>query len=85
MGHLTQPGINLGEYMVYLAFVFHAFNGLRLIAIEFFGAVGRPIEPIYPYKTSLDTSRPLMIFLYLLMIIVMVAGSYDFFIHFMGH
>jgi succinate dehydrogenase / fumarate reductase cytochrome b subunit len=85
MGHLTQPYVNLGEYFIFLAFAFHAFNGLRLIAIEMFGAVGKPIEPIYPYETSLHTTRPLMTILYILMIIVMVAGSYDFFSNFYGH
>ena len=85
MGHLTQPYVNLGEYFVFLAFCFHAFNGMRLILIEMFGAVGKPIEPIYPYKTSLHTTRPMMIFFFLLMIVVMVAGSWDFFSHFYGH
>lgn len=78
MAFLTQPGVNIGEFLIFLAFGYHACNGIRLVAIELFGAVGKPIEPIYPYKTSLNHQRPLMIVIIIIMIIFIAAGTYDF-------
>ena len=78
MAFLTQPGVNIGEFLIFLAFGYHACNGIRLVAIELFGAVGKPIEPIYPYKTSLNHQRPLMIVMIIIMIIFIAAGTYDF-------
>ena len=83
MAFLTQPGVNVGEFLVFLAFAFHACNGVRLIFIELFGAVGKPIEPIYPYKTSLHATRPLMIVLMIIALIFIAAGTYDFIV--LGH
>jgi len=81
MGIFAESWIGYGEYLVFLAFAFHAFNGLRLVIIELFGGVGKPIEPIYPYKTSLNTQRPLMVVILLIVFVVIVVGSYDFFVH----
>jgi succinate dehydrogenase / fumarate reductase cytochrome b subunit len=81
MDTFARSWIGYGEYLVFLAFAFHAFNGARLVIIELFGGVGRPIEPIYPYKTSLNTQRPLMVIIILIIIAVVVVGSYDFFVH----
>ena len=78
MTFLTQPGVGIGEFLIFLAFGYHACNGVRLVAIELFGAVGKPIEPIYPYKTSLNHQRPLMIVMIIIMIIFIAAGTYDF-------
>lgn len=83
MGVLTMPGLNIAEFLIFLAFAFHACNGVRLVAIELFGAVGKPIEPVYPYKTSLDHTRPLLIILLILMLIFIAAGTYDFLM--LGH
>ncbi len=81
MATFAESWIGYGEYLVFLAFAFHAFNGFRLVAIELFGAVGKPIEPIYPYKTSLNTQRPMTIILLAIALILVIAGSYDFFVH----
>ncbi len=51
----------VGEYLVFAAFAFHAANGIRLVLVELGFGVGRPIEPVYPYKTSLDAQRSLAI------------------------
>lgn len=83
MAFLTQPGVNIGEFLIFLAFGFHACNGVRLIAIEMFGAVGKPIEPIYPYRTSVHHQRPLMIVMMIIMLIFIAAGTWDFL--FTGH
>jgi succinate dehydrogenase / fumarate reductase cytochrome b subunit len=76
---LTLPGINIGEFLIFLAFAFHACNGVRLVFIEMFGFVGKSKPPIYPYETSLDVSRPLMIVMMIIMLAFMAAGTWDFF------
>ena len=40
MGTVAGPLFRVGEFLVVLAFIFHAFNGIRLILIELGFAVG---------------------------------------------
>jgi succinate dehydrogenase / fumarate reductase cytochrome b subunit len=77
-GFFDQPVFKVGEYLVFVAFAYHALNGVRLILVELGVAVGRPIEPIYPYKTSLNVQRPLLILMMLLAAILVAAGGYEF-------
>jgi succinate dehydrogenase / fumarate reductase cytochrome b subunit len=77
-GFFHQPIFRLGEFCVVAAFAFHAFNGLRLVLVEFGFAVGKPIEPIYPYKTSLNVQRPLLIAMMLLAFLFLAVGGYNF-------
>ena len=77
-GYLHQPVFKFGEFLVLAAFGFHAFNGIRLVLIELGFAVGKPIEPVYPYKTSLTVQRPLLICMMLLAVIFIAAGGYSF-------
>jgi len=77
-GFFHQPVFKFGEFLVFAAFVYHAFNGIRLVLVELGFAVGKPIEPVYPYKTSLNVQRPLLIFMMALALIFLVAGGYDF-------
>jgi len=60
-GQGSKPIFRIGEYLLFSAFAFHAFNGLRLFFVEMGFAVGKPIEPVYPYKTSLGVQRPLFV------------------------
>jgi succinate dehydrogenase / fumarate reductase, cytochrome b subunit len=76
-GFFHQPIFKFGEYLVFAAFVIHAFNGLRLVLVELGFAVGRPIEPIYPYKTSLNVQRPLLICMMILAAIFLALGGYS--------
>jgi hypothetical protein len=46
--------------------------------VEFGFAVGKPIEPVYPYKSSLNVQRPLLILMIVLAAILLVAGGYEF-------
>ena len=39
---------------------------------------GKPIEPIYPYKTSNNVQRPLLIAMMILAAIFLAAGGYSF-------
>jgi succinate dehydrogenase / fumarate reductase cytochrome b subunit len=54
MGAVHGPVFTVGEYLVFAAFAFHAVNGIRLVLVELGFAIGKPIEPVYPYRTSVD-------------------------------
>ena len=83
MAALKQPVFKAGEFFVFLGFAFHALNGIRLICIELGLAVGKAEEPIYPYRSSLNTQRPLMVIVMVLSAILIMAGGYNIF--FLGH
>ncbi len=78
-GLLDRPIFKFGEFLVFAAFAFHAFNGVRLVLVELGVAVGKPFEPVYPYKTSLGVQRPLLIALMILAALVLLAGGAEFF------
>ncbi|MGZ6276733.1 MAG: succinate dehydrogenase, cytochrome b556 subunit [Syntrophales bacterium] len=74
---LKNPVLRLGEFCVFVIFAFHALNGIRLILIELGLAVGKAEEPIYPYKSSLNNQRPLMVIAMVLVAILIIAGGYN--------
>jgi succinate dehydrogenase / fumarate reductase, cytochrome b subunit len=80
MASVTGPLFTIGEYLVFLAFAFHAINGIRLAIIELGWGVGRPIEPVYPYQTSVDAQRPLAIAALLVAGVIAVLGTLSFFV-----
>jgi succinate dehydrogenase/fumarate reductase cytochrome b subunit len=71
----------LGEFLVLAAFGFHAFNGVRLVLVELGFAIGKPIEPVYPYKTSLHASRVVTIVLMLASAAFIILGGLEFLEH----
>lgn len=75
-GFLHSPVFEMGEYLVFAAFAYHACNGLRLVLVELGVAVGKPTEPVFPYKTSLNVQRPLLIGMMLLALILVAMGAY---------
>jgi len=79
MDSVSGPVFVLGEYLVFVAFAFHAINGIRLVLVELGWAVGEPIEPVFPYRTSVDVQRPLAIGAMILAAIIIVLGGLDFF------
>ncbi len=79
MARVTGFLFRLGEYAVFCAFAIHALNGIRLVLIELGWAVGRPIEPVYPYRTSVDVQRPLAVGVMLVAAVLVVLGGLDFF------
>jgi len=80
MGAVTGSIFKIGEYLVFAAFAFHAINGIRLGIIELGFGVGGPIEPVYPYRTSLDVQRPLAIGVLVLAAVIFVLGTLNFWV-----
>ena len=80
MKAVQGPVFVLGEYLVFAAFVLHGLNGLRLVLLELGVGVGKPIEPVYPYRTSVHVQRPLAVGVMLLAVVVVIIGGLDFFI-----
>jgi succinate dehydrogenase / fumarate reductase cytochrome b subunit len=80
MARVQGPVFTLGEYAVFCAFAIHALNGIRLVLIELGLAVGKPIEPVYPYQTSVNVQRPLAVGVMLVAAVLVVLGGLDFFI-----
>jgi succinate dehydrogenase / fumarate reductase cytochrome b subunit len=78
MDLVKGPLFTVGEFLVFAAFGFHAVNGVRLFLIELGWGVGKPIEPVYPYRTSVDVQRPLAIGAMILAAIFVVLGGLDF-------
>ena len=52
-------------------------NGIRLILVELGFGVGRPIEPVYPYRTSVDHQRSLAIGALVIAGVLAVLGALD--------
>ncbi|MDH3712233.1 MAG: succinate dehydrogenase, cytochrome b556 subunit [Gammaproteobacteria bacterium] len=72
-----SPALKFLEYLVFVAFAFHATNGVRLILIELGFAVGKAEHPVYPYRGSLHKQRPLMIVLMVVAAVLIVLGGFD--------
>lgn len=79
MENLKHPLFKFGEFLVFAGFAFHALNGIRLALIEFGLAVGPAEEPVYPYRSSLNTQRPLMLVVMIIAAIVIMTGGYNIF------
>lgn len=80
MATVSGPLFYLGEFLVFAAFAFHAINGLRLIFAELGVGVGRPIEPVYPYRTALHAQRPWLALAMVVVVLLLVVGALDFFV-----
>lgn len=80
MAQVSGTVFKLGEYAVFVAFAIHALNGIRLVLLELGIGVGKPIEPIYPYRTSVDVQRPLAVCVMLVAAVLVVLGGLDFFL-----
>jgi succinate dehydrogenase / fumarate reductase cytochrome b subunit len=78
MQAVSAPVFAWGEFLVFIAFGFHALNGVRLILVELGYAVGKPEDPVYPYRSSLNSQRPLTVILMIVATLVIAAGAYDF-------
>jgi succinate dehydrogenase / fumarate reductase cytochrome b subunit len=75
---LNNPLFKTGEYLVVVAFVYHALNGLRLLLQELGLLMAKPIPPIYPYSDSLRKKRPWTMAIIGIIIILCLVFFYDF-------
>ena len=75
---LHNPWFKFGEYLVVIAFTFHALNGLRLIIQELGFGLGKPAPPIYPYKDALRKKRPWTIAMVAIIVIIAAVFLFDF-------
>jgi succinate dehydrogenase / fumarate reductase, cytochrome b subunit len=77
-GFLENPVFEVGLYVVSVAFVFHALNGLRLILQEFGITLGRPRRPVYPFKDALRKKRALTMAFVGIIIVICIIFLVDF-------
>jgi len=82
MERLDSPLFRYGEFLVYLAFAYHALNGLRLLLTELGFFLGTPRQPVFPYTSSVKRQRPVFVVVMVVAAIVVLLGGYDFFFHF---
>jgi succinate dehydrogenase / fumarate reductase, cytochrome b subunit len=78
MAYFGGPVFKIGEFLVFLAFVYHAMNGIRLALAELGYMIGKPGLPLYPYRHSVLRQRPLMIFVMIIAAALMIIGGADF-------
>jgi succinate dehydrogenase / fumarate reductase, cytochrome b subunit len=81
MAFFKNPLFKAGEFMVFLAFAYHAINGIRLVIVELGYMIGKPGVPEYPYSHSTMRQRPLLIATMLIAAALMIIGGVDL-IHF---
>ena len=81
MALFGSPLFKVVEYLLFAAAVFHAMNGVRLLMTELGFFLGKPQEPIYPYKTSVVKHRPLTYVVMLIAGIVVILGGSSLFMH----
>ena len=79
MDILHNPWFKFGEYLVVVAFIYHALNGLRLVIQELGFALGKPTPPIYPFKDSLRKKRPGTYVMIAVVVILAALFLFDFF------
>ncbi|MDM7996398.1 MAG: succinate dehydrogenase, cytochrome b556 subunit [Acidobacteriota bacterium] len=79
MAFFDSPVFKVGEFMVFLAFAYHALNGIRLIFVELGFLVGKPGLPSYPYNYSTLRQRPLFVAVMVIALVLMIIGGADFY------
>ena len=75
---LHNPVFEVGIYLVAVAFVYHALNGLRLVLQELGFGLGKPTPPIYPYKDALRKKRPWTLAMVAVIVILALVFLFDF-------
>jgi succinate dehydrogenase / fumarate reductase cytochrome b subunit len=78
MALFAQPAFVVVEYLLFVAFVFHAANGIRLAVTELGFFLGTPSHPVYPYASSVKRHRPLTYAMMALAAVLVVLGAFGF-------
>ena len=79
MAYFSTPFFKIGEFLVFLAFAYHAINGIRLVFIELGYMIGKPHLPSYPYGYSTLRQRPFFVAVMVLAAVLMIIGGADFY------
>jgi succinate dehydrogenase / fumarate reductase, cytochrome b subunit len=79
MAFFGTPVFKIGEFLVFLAFAFHAINGIRLVFVELGYMLGKPGLPAYPYSYSTLRQKPLLLAAMVIAVVLMVIGGIDFY------
>jgi succinate dehydrogenase / fumarate reductase cytochrome b subunit len=74
---LNNPWFKVGEYLVILAFTFHALNGLRLILQELGIVLGKPTRPVFPFKDAVRKKRGLTMAIMAVVVIIAIVFLVD--------
>ena len=80
MATFGKPIFKLGEFMVFLAFAYHAINGIRLVIVELGYMLGKQGLPAYPYSYSTMRQKPLLVVVMLIAAVIMLIGGADFYL-----
>ncbi len=80
MHALETPFFKFGEFLVFVAFAYHALNGLRLLFTELGMLMGKPRRPVIPYTNAVRRQRPFFILAMVLTAILIVLGGLDFYV-----
>jgi succinate dehydrogenase / fumarate reductase, cytochrome b subunit len=80
MHALENPLAKFGEFLIFVAFAFHALNGIRLGITELGFMMGKAQRPVFPYKNSVKRHRPLTIAVMIIAAIVILMGGADFYL-----
>ncbi len=75
---LHNPWFQIGEWLVVVAFIYHALNGLRLTLQELGFVLGRPVPPIYPYKDALRKKRSWTVAMLAVVVILVLVFLFNF-------
>lgn len=79
MALFDAPVFRILEYIVFVGFIFHALNGLRLHFTELGFFLGKPAQPIYPYPSSIKRHRPLTFVLMAMAAVALILGASSLF------
>jgi len=79
MAFFGKPSFKIGELLVFLAFAYHAINGIRLVLVELGYMVGGPHLPSYPYQHSVLRQRPFFVVVMIVALALMIIGGADFY------
>jgi succinate dehydrogenase / fumarate reductase cytochrome b subunit len=79
MAVFGTPLFKAGEFLVVLAFAFHAVNGIRLIFTELGWWIGKPSVPSFPYSYSTLRHKPIFVVVMVLAAVLMIVSGVDFY------
>lgn len=80
MAAFDTPLFKFGEFLVFIAFAYHALNGVRLGITELGFGMGKPQRPVIPYKNAVRRQRPILVLVMIIAAVIIVFGGLDFYL-----